>query len=119
MFSNFSFLKQNKLDIKTNNQDKSEIAISGLYNVIDPEIGLNIVDLGLVYEINFLEESKNIIITMTLTTQFCPMGESIVESTTQAMQQAFPGNEIHVNLTFETPWNQELISEAGRDFLNN
>ena len=107
------------MDIKTNNDEKSEIAVASLFNVIDPEIGLNIVDLGLVYEINFLEESKNIIITMTLTTQFCPMGESILESTTQAMQQAFTGNEIHVNLTFEPPWNQELISEAGRDFLNN
>lgn len=106
------------MNIKTNNDEKSKIGIAGLYYVIDPEIGLNIVDLGLVYELDFNDETKNIIVTMTLTTQFCPMGESIVESTTQAMQQAFPENEIHVNLTFEPPWNQEMISEEGRNFLN-
>jgi len=106
------------MDIKTNNADKNTIAIAGLYNVIDPEIGLNIVDLGLVYEINFNEESKDIYVTMTLTTQFCPMGESIVDSTTQAMQQSFPEDKIQVDLIFEPAWNQSMITDEGRVFLN-
>tara|TARA_R110002050_G_scaffold114100_1_gene229404 strand:- start:12176 stop:12499 length:324 start_codon:yes stop_codon:yes gene_type:complete len=106
------------MDIKTNNTEKNEIAKEGLYSVIDPEIDLNIVDLGLVYEINFNEESKDIVVTMTLTTQFCPMGESIVEATTQAMQQSFPENKIQVNLIFQPPWDQSMISEAGHSFLN-
>ncbi|HUH73523.1 MAG TPA: metal-sulfur cluster assembly factor [Chitinophagales bacterium] len=106
------------MNITTNNDEKSEIAIAALYDVIDPEIGLNIVDLGLIYEINFSEKSKDIVVNMTLTTQFCPMGESIVESTTQAMKQSFPEEEIHVNLTFEPPWNQGMISEEGVNFLN-
>ncbi|HZJ19022.1 MAG TPA: metal-sulfur cluster assembly factor [Pricia sp.] len=105
------------MDIKTNNAEKNEIAKEGLYNVIDPEIDLNIVDLGLVYGINFNEESKDIVVTMTLTTQFCPMGESIVASTTQAMQQSFPEDKIQVNLIFEPPWDQSMISEAGHLFL--
>lgn len=107
------------MNIKTNNADKNEIAITGLYHVIDPEIGLNIVDLGLVYEVDFNEETNDIIVTMTLTTQFCPMGETIVESTTQAMQQSFPEGKIKVNLTFEPAWNQSMISEAGHQFLSS
>lgn len=107
------------MDIKTNNAERNKIAMAGLYHVIDPEIDLNIVDLGLVYEINFNEESKDIVVTMTLTTQFCPMGESIVASTTQAMQQSFPEDKIQVNLIFEPPWDQSMISEAGHLFLTS
>ena len=107
------------MNIITNNTDKLEIAKAGLIHVIDPEIGLNIVDLGLVYEINFEENSNNIMVILTLTTQFCPMGESIIESSFQAMQQSFPGDEIHINLTFEPQWNQSMISEEGRSFLNS
>lgn len=106
------------MNIKTNNPEKNEIAIDGLFHVIDPEIGLNIVDLGLVYEIEFFEEKKNIIVTMTLTSQFCPMGETIVDSTTRAMEQSFPEYETLVNLTFDPPWGQAMISLAGREFLN-
>lgn len=106
------------MEIKTNNTEKNEVAIRGLYRVVDPEIDLNIIDLGLVYQIDFDEESKSIVVTMTLTTQFCPMGESIVDATTQAMQQAFPEDKIQVNLTFEPPWDQSMISEAGLSFLS-
>lgn len=107
------------MNIKTNNNDKLEIALAQLYHVMDPEIDLNIVDLGLVYEVNFDDKNKGIFIDMTLTTQFCPMGESIVESTTQALQQSFPDEEIHINLVFDPPWNQSMISEKGHLFLNS
>lgn len=107
------------MDIKTNNTEKNKKAKTALYNVIDPEINLNIVDLGLIYEINFNEENKDIAVTMTLTTQFCPMSESIVGSTTQAMQHAFPDNNIEVNLSFNPPWDQSMISEAGQSYLNS
>ena len=106
------------MNIKSNNPIKNMTAITGLYNVIDPEIGLNIVDLGLVYQIDFDVEKKEIVVTMTLTTQFCPMGETIVASTTQAMEQSFPEEKIQVNLTFDPAWDQEMISEEGRIFLN-
>lgn len=105
------------MNVKTNNTEKNEIALAGLHNVLDPEIGLNIVDLGLVYEIDFSERNNDIVVTMTLTTQFCPMGESIVDSTTQSMQQSFPEGNIHVNLIFQPSWNQSMISEEGNIFL--
>ena len=106
------------MNIESNNSIKCNVAIQGLYDVIDPEIGLNIVDLGLVYRIDFEEKSNHIVVSMTLTTQFCPMGESIVEATTQSMQQSCPESSIQVDLTFEPPWSQEMISEEGRNFLN-
>ncbi|MBP9926402.1 MAG: metal-sulfur cluster assembly factor [Cyclobacteriaceae bacterium] len=105
------------MNIKTNSS-KSDIAISGLYNVIDPEIGLNIVDLGLVYQIDFNEDDKEIIVTMTLTTQFCPMGDSIVSAATQAIQQLFSEYKIQVDLTFDPHWDASMISEEGNRFLN-
>lgn len=107
------------MNVKMNNDIKIATALTGLYHVIDPEIGLNIVDLGLVYEIDFNEENKDIIVMMTLTTQFCPMGESIVDATTQAMQQSFPEYRINVNLLFEPPWDVSMISEEGKEFLND
>lgn len=55
---------------------------------------------------------------MTLTTQFCPMGESIVENVTQSLQESFPESGIEVNLTFDPPWGYHCISEGGREFLN-
>jgi len=106
------------MNVITNSDIKSTIALATLHNVIDPEIGLNVVDLGLIYQIDFDEPGRKINTTMTLTTQFCPMGESIVDGVTQAMQQTFPGDTIQVDLTFSPPWSYELISEEGRKFLN-
>jgi metal-sulfur cluster biosynthetic enzyme len=107
------------MNIKTNNSEKNQLAITALYEVMDPEIDLNIVDLGLVYETDFKEENNDIIVIMTLTTRFCPMGESIVEAATQAMQQVFPENNIQIMLTFQPAWDQSMISEEGNLFLSS
>ena len=96
---------------------KCSVAQAALYDVYDPEIGLNVVDLGLIYQIDFDEAEKKVVCTMTLTTQFCPMGASIKTSVENALAQTFPGYEINVSLTFDPPWNYSLISEAGRAFL--
>lgn len=106
------------MNVATNNELKSTIALTGLYHVIDPEIGLNIVDLGLVYEIQFNEDKHLITVIMTLTTQFCPMGESIVDATKQAMQESFLDYEIKVELIFVPAWSPDMISEVGNTFLN-
>ncbi len=98
------------MSLITNNDIKSNIAMAALHNVIDPEIGLNVADLGLIYEINFDEDEMRVSTIMTLTTQFCPMGESITDGVTQAMQQTFPEYNIQVDLIFEPPWSYDLIS---------
>jgi metal-sulfur cluster biosynthetic enzyme len=103
---------------KTNNPIKCVQALEALNDVIDPEIGLNVVDLGLIYQIDFDEENLKINTVFTLTTQFCPMGESITDAIKRALENAFPLMEVDLDLTFDPAWNEELISEAGINFLN-
>ncbi len=106
-------------NIITNDNERCNFALIGLYEVDDPEIGLNVVDLGLIYQLDFDSEEKKIDALMTLTTQFCPMGESIQSNITQAISNAFPDWQINVNLTFEPPWDFSKISPEGREFLGH
>lgn len=105
------------MNVISNDSIKCTMALSGLYNVIDPEIGLNVVDLGLIYQIDFDDLEKRIDAQMTLTTQFCPMGESITGNVTQSIMSSFPEWEVHVNLTFEPSWDYSKISREGQEFL--
>ncbi len=106
------------MEVITNNPEKCSWALEGLRQVNDPEIGLNIVDLGLVYQVDFDDSDKKIYLQMTLTTQFCPMGNSILESAKEALEHAFPGYKVEVSLTFEPHWSPERISKEGKIFLN-
>ncbi|MCC7233260.1 MAG: metal-sulfur cluster assembly factor [Bacteroidia bacterium] len=105
------------MSVETNNNIKSMIGLSALESVYDPEIGLNVVDLGLIYKMNFDEEGKMLHCTMTLTTEFCPMGESITENVKNALQATYPDYSIDLQLTFDPAWNYTMISEEGRSFL--
>lgn len=105
------------MKIGIDHNEKSDKAIVALKEVYDPEIGLNVVDLGLIYRIDLDEESRTVKVTMTLTTQYCPMGESIVENVYGAMQEVFDDYETEVELTFDPPWNSDMITEAGIEFL--
>ena len=106
------------MNVITNNNIRCTIILAVLQDVMDPEIGLNVVDLGLIYQVDFDDADMNIFVSMTLTTQFCPMGGSIVDAVTRAIQHAFTGYEVKVNLTFDPPWKNEMISAAGQEFLN-
>ncbi|WP_124642000.1 MULTISPECIES: metal-sulfur cluster assembly factor [Amniculibacterium] len=106
------------MTVETNDQEKCELALKGLYFVDDPEIGLNVVDLGLIYQIEFIEEEEKTVYTiMTLTSQFCPMGDSIVSNVTESIQSAFTDWKIKVELTFEPAWDSSKISPEGQEFL--
>jgi metal-sulfur cluster biosynthetic enzyme len=94
------------------------MAMAGLREVTDPEVGLNVVDMGLIYELNMEEETKKILVLMTLTSQFCPMGHSIVDGVENNLKANFPDFEVQVRVTFDPPWSQEMISQEGLDFLN-
>ncbi|HEY0898442.1 MAG TPA: metal-sulfur cluster assembly factor [Sphingobacteriaceae bacterium] len=107
------------MDVLSNDELKCSQAILGLYHVYDPEIGLNVVDLGLIYKIAFDEQNKFIEAEMTLTSQFCPMGESIITDVTQSLSRTFTGYQVDVNLTFDPPWSPENISAEGRRFLDS
>jgi metal-sulfur cluster biosynthetic enzyme len=88
----------------------------GLRNVYDPEIGINIVDLGLVYDAD-VAESGDVLVTMTLTSLGCPLGPVIVQEVTNALKE-LPGiGEVDVKLVWSPPWSPEMMSEEAKDEL--
>ncbi len=87
-----------------------------LYNVYDPELGVNVLDLGLVYDVD-VKEDGYVTITMTLTTPGCPMHESMSEGVGVALQDipGITGGEIR--LVWDPPWEPSRMTEAGRRLL--
>ena len=82
--------------------------------VDDPEIGINIVDLGLVYEIN-IQNEKEVQVVMTLTTPFCPVGPSIKQQVGNVIKKDVEGVEkVDVQFTFNPPWDKEMMSEEAK-----
>ncbi len=87
-----------------------------LKDVLDPELGVNIVDLGLVYRAERTREG--IVVEMTMTTPTCPIGEMMTEQAELALRQRFPdAASIHVHLMWDPPWSPELMTEEGRRML--
>lgn len=88
-----------------------------LKQVDDPELGINIVDLGLVYETRILDE-KEVQIVMTLTTPFCPIGPSVKQQITQVLKKDVEGVEkVDVQFTFNPPWDKDMMSEDAKNEL--
>ncbi|HUH19932.1 metal-sulfur cluster assembly factor [Albibacterium sp.] len=96
-------------------QEKNK-AMDGLYSVLDPELMVNIMDLGLVYDIDFASEGK-IIITMTLTTPGCPMGDAISLGVKNVLNEDFPDREVDIDIVWDPQWTVEKVSAAGREQL--
>jgi len=87
-----------------------------LQHVIDPEIGVNIVDLGLVYDIERHTEGWRIALTMT--SPACPMGQSILEDVHAVIDAALEvGTIVDIDLVWEPPWEPAMMSDAARDTL--
>ncbi len=85
-----------------------------LYTVIDPEVGMNIVDLGLVYGVEV--SANKLHVDLTMTTPACPMGEMILDDAQQALGALVPdGVEIELNLVWDPPWSPDKMSEYARD----
>ncbi len=94
-----------------------ELVYAAIQEVIDPELGINIVDLGLVYGVDIGEEGR-ITITMTLTTPGCPLHASFAQEIERVLWQAIPGlTEVSINLVWEPRWNPQMISPEGRAAL--
>ncbi len=91
--------------------------IYALYAVMDPELGINIMDMGLVYDIEFNEEAKEINIIMTLSTPACPVGGAIVDQVGIAVEKEYPDYRTDVALVWDPPWGFDHISDAGREAL--
>jgi metal-sulfur cluster biosynthetic enzyme len=92
---------------------KHDEVIEALKDVIDPEIGVNIVDLGLIYGVEESEEDGSLLINMTLTSAGCPLTDVLEEQTAAALDgvtEAF-----RINWVWMPPWGPELITEDGRE----
>jgi metal-sulfur cluster biosynthetic enzyme len=92
-----------------------------LKNVIDPEIGLDIINLGLVYRVDVLDGGKKIDVDMTLTTPACPAGPQILNQAKAeviALQEVFKGLEdVQINLVWTPFWNPSMMTEEAREEL--
>ena len=106
------------MNVITNHTINATIALAALEEVVDPEIGLNVVDLGLIRQLDFDEPGKGIFVSMTLTTQFCPMGETLTGAVKRVIGRTFGDREVKVEPSFDPPWTADCISEQGRSFLN-
>lgn len=88
-------------------------AIIVIQDIFDPEIPVNIYDLGLIYEVN-VDPSNNIHVLMTLTSPSCPVAESLPGEVKTKLKEIDGVNEVEVELTFEPPWTTELMTEAAK-----
>jgi len=87
-----------------------EKVFEALKQVIDFEIGLDIVSLGLVYDVAVDEES-NVTITMTMTTPACPLAGLILQDAEDKVRQIEGVKDVKINLTFDPPWTPDRMSE--------
>lgn len=85
-----------------------------LHQVYDPEVGLDIMTMGLVYDIKYEEDTNTILIIMTLTSRGCPMGPMITQNASEVLQSNFPDKDIHIHLVWEPAWNMDMISDEGK-----
>ena len=99
--------------INTHNTELTQRVIDTIKTCYDPEISVDIWELGLIYEINIDEES-NMVVKMTLTSPSCPVAETLppdVESKIKAIEGV---NKAAVEITFDPPWDQTMMSEEAK-----
>ena len=94
-------------------QDMKDSMMAALENVIDPELGVDIVNLGLVYDVALTDEGVAFV-TMTLTSIGCPMGPMIVDQVRTALAELPEVKEIEVNVVFSPPWSRDNMSRYAK-----
>jgi metal-sulfur cluster biosynthetic enzyme len=102
--------------------NKTEIAevelelLTVLKTVLDPEVELNIVDLGLIYELYF-DGYQKVNVVMTFSTPACPLGETIITAIKEAIKQQYPSFQVIVDVVFHPQWHRGMISDEGKKIL--
>ena len=92
---------------------KHDQVVEALKEVIDPELGVNIYDLGLIYELFESEDDKSLLINMTLTSAGCPLTDVIEEQTAEALVGVV--DACRINWVWMPPWGPERITDDGRE----
>ena len=91
----------------------TELIRDALRKVVDPEVGANIVDLGLVYRIEL--NGRRLLIEMTMTSPACPMGDLIVDDAHAELDRVLPADvSVNLQVVWEPPWNPSMMSEQCR-----
>mgnify|MGYP006216138903 FL=1 len=96
--------------------DLREQVIAEIRKIYDPEIPVNIYELGLIYDVKVKDDKAKII--MTLTTPNCPVAESLPKEVKDSAMQVEGIEEVDLDLVFEPPWDKSMMSEAARLELN-
>jgi FeS assembly SUF system protein len=99
-----------QIDIKKIIEDKVLDVIKTCY---DPEIPVNIYELGLIYEVK-VDEGNDVTVIMTLTSPACPVAESLPMEVEEKIRQIDEVNNARVEITFDPPWEKDMMTEAAR-----
>ena len=91
-----------------------EDVTEAMKDVVDPELGINVVDLGLVYGVH-LEENNDVVLDMTLTSAACPLTDVITDQTNSALEGLV--NDVAINWVWMPPWGPDKITDDGREQL--
>ena len=86
--------------------------IAAIRSVFDPEIPVNVYDLGLIYNLKIDEETSDVDILMTLTSPNCPVAEDMPDQVRDAVKLIEGVGGVRVELTFEPPWDKDMLSES-------
>ena len=98
-------------------KDLKEKIISEIKKIYDPEIPVNIYELGLIYKID-INENKNVLIEMTLTTPNCPVAESLPNSVKETILKIDGIEDVNLKLVWDPPWSKDKMSETAKLELN-
>ena len=96
---------------------KKDLIIEEIRKVYDPELPVNIYDLGLIYDIKVKDE-KFAIIKMTLTTPNCPVAESLPKEVKEGVMQVEGIEDVDLELVWDPPWNKDMMTEAAKLEMN-
>ena len=96
---------------------KKELIIEEIRKIYDPELPVNIYELGLIYDI-IVENEKSAKIKMTLTTPICPVAESLPKEVKEGAMQVEGIEEVDLELVWDPPWTKDMMSEAAKLELN-
>ncbi len=91
--------------------------IAEIKKIYDPEIPVNIYELGLIYDIK-IDEKNNVKVNMTLTSPNCPVAESLPEEVKDSIMQLKEVNKVDLDLVWDPPWDKSMMSEAAKLELN-
>ena len=96
--------------------DLKEKVIAEIKKIYDPEIPVNIYELGLIYDVSIFE--KNVKVKMTLTTPNCPVAESLPKEVKESIMEIDGVDKVDLDLVWEPPWDKSMMSESAKLELN-